>query len=102
MLVLCKNSTPLVAHGYVVFASLQMAQYLEDFKKFYVGKHSGRKLQWQHSLGQCVLKSSFPQGEKEIQVSLFQTLVLLLFNSVDVLTYLDIREQTGLGGEEIR
>jgi len=79
-----------------------MAQYLEDFKKFYISKHSGRKLQWQHSLGQCVLKSSFPQGEKELQVSLFQTLVLLLFNSVDVLTYLDIREQTGIGEEERR
>lgn len=38
----------------------EMVQYQEVFKKFYLGKHSGRKLQWQHNLGTVVLKSSFP------------------------------------------
>ena len=74
-----------------------MGNYLAAFKNFYVGKHNGRKLQWQPSLGHCVLKASMPHGEKELQVSLFQTLVLLLFNAVDSLTYTDIREQTGIG-----
>lgn len=31
------------------------------FTKFYLAKHSGRKLQWQPNLGHCVLKSHFPQ-----------------------------------------
>lgn len=95
-LTITRNSThftPLLLY----FPFLQMAKYLEEFKVFYISKHNGRKLQWQHSLGQCVLKSSFPHGEKELQVSLFQTLVLLLFNKVDGLTYLDIREQTAIG-----
>ncbi len=74
-----------------------MGKYLEAFKSFYICKHNGRKLQWQSSLGQCVLKAVLPQGEKELQVSLFQTLVLLLFNSVDSLTCMDIRDQTGIG-----
>lgn len=74
-----------------------MGKYLEAFKTFYIGKHNGRKLQWQPSLGQCVLKATMPQGEKELLVSVFQTLVLLLFNSVDLLTYTDIKEQTGIG-----
>ncbi|VDO94300.1 unnamed protein product [Soboliphyme baturini] len=38
---------------------LDMVEYLEVFKKFYLGKHSGRKLQWQYSLGQCLLKARF-------------------------------------------
>lgn len=29
------------------------------FANFYLAKHSGRKLQWQHSLGHCVLKANF-------------------------------------------
>jgi cullin-4 len=37
----------------------EMVQYQEVFKKFYLGKHSGRKLQWQPNLGHCVLKACF-------------------------------------------
>ena len=45
------------------------------------------------------LPPSFPlffpsQGEKELQVSLFQALVLLLFNSADKLSFTHIREVT--------
>lgn len=36
------------------------------------------------------------QGNKELQVSLFQALVLLLFNEVDELSYEDIRSQTSI------
>lgn len=61
------------------------------FNKFYLAKHSGRKLQWQPTLGHCVLKARFDQGQKELLVSLFQTLVLLLFNDVDVLTFEEIK-----------
>ncbi len=44
----------------------------EVFKKFYHGKYSGRKLQWQPNLGHCVLRAQFKQGPKELRVSLFQ------------------------------
>ena len=37
----------------------QMVHLQEVFKKFYLGKHSGRKLQWQPTLGHCVLKAEF-------------------------------------------
>ncbi len=75
----------------------QMSEYLECFKKFYLGKHSGRKLQWQPSLGNCVLKASFKHGDKDLVVSLSQTLVLLLYNSTDELNYVEIKEATGVG-----
>jgi len=38
----------------------EMIQYQEMFKRFYLVKHSGRKLQWQPNLGHCVLKANFP------------------------------------------
>ncbi len=31
------------------------------FKTFYLGKHSGRKLQWQSTLGHCVLKAELKE-----------------------------------------
>lgn len=61
------------------------------FNKFYLAKHSGRKLQWQPTLGSCVLTSRFEHGSKEFLVSLFQALVLLLFSDHDVLTFNEIK-----------
>ena len=48
----------------------EMVKYQEIFKRFYLSKYSGRKLQWQPSLGHCVLKADFSAGKKELQVSL--------------------------------
>lgn len=36
-----------------------LAEYQEIYSKFYMSRHSGRKLQWQSSLGHCVLKAYF-------------------------------------------
>jgi len=79
-----------------------MCQYREAFKTFYLSKHSGRRLQWQPSLGHCVLKASFPHGDKELQVSLFQSLVLLLFNSTDKQSFTYIKEATSIEDGELR
>lgn len=66
------------------------------FSKFYLAKHSGRKLQWQPTLGHCVLRAHFIQEKKELQVSLFQVLVLLLFNEGDNLSIEEIRTATNI------
>ncbi|KAI0229165.1 Cullin-4B [Lamellibrachia satsuma] len=80
----------------------QMAQYQEIFKKYYLGKHSGRKLQWQPTLGHCVLKADFTTGRKELQVSLFQTLCLLMFNDIDEFLFEDIKNATQIEDGELR
>nr|CAG4647689.1 EOG090X01NX [Moina brachiata] len=80
----------------------EMVSYQEVFKGFYLGKHSGRKLQWQPTLGLCVLKAAFPQGQKELQVSLFQTLVLLLFNEAEELLFEDIKAATNIEDSELK
>jgi cullin-4 len=76
-----------------------MANSQEVFKNFYMSKHNGRRLMWQNNLGHCVVKATFPKGKKELLVSLFQTVVLLLFNDRkrDRLTYNEIKELTNIG-----
>lgn len=69
----------------------QLLELQSVFNKFYLAKHSGRKLQWQPTLGHCVLKAQFDAGPKDLQVSLFQALVLLLFNDLDTLTFEEIK-----------
>ncbi|KAB1267570.1 Cullin-4A [Camelus dromedarius] len=80
----------------------EMVKLQEVFKAFYLGKHSGRKLQWQTTLGHAVLKAEFKEGKKEFQVSLFQTLVLLMFNEGDGFSFEDIKVATGIEDGELR
>lgn len=50
-------------------------------------------------MGSCVLTANFPKGRKEISVSLFQAIVLMLFNDTTNLTlaYSYIANKTKLG-----
>uniref|UniRef100_A0A8D1J8A1 Cullin-4A n=2 Tax=Sus scrofa TaxID=9823 RepID=A0A8D1J8A1_PIG len=80
----------------------EMVKLQEVFKTFYLGKHSGRKLQWQTALGHAVLKAEFKEGKKEFQVSLFQTLVLLMFNEGDGFGFEEIKAATGIEDSELR
>jgi cullin-4 len=82
---------------------VEMVKALDRFKGFYTTKYSGRTLQWQHSLDQCTLRANFPKGRKELAVSLYQALVLLLFNGLESgakLGFRDIVAQTLIGEAE--
>uniref|UniRef100_A0A8C6PEQ3 Cullin-4A n=1 Tax=Nothobranchius furzeri TaxID=105023 RepID=A0A8C6PEQ3_NOTFU len=80
----------------------EMVKLQEVFKLFYLSKHSGRKLQWQPTLGHSVLKAEFKEGKKELQVSLFQTLVLLMFNEGEDFGMEEIRTATGIEEMELK
>lgn len=72
---------------------------IDDFELHYKSKHTGRKLDWKHALAHCQMKASFNKGSKELVVSSFQAVVLLLFNGLgedDKLTYAHILSETGL------
>ncbi|XP_044753877.1 cullin-4B-like [Coccinella septempunctata] len=81
---------------------VEFISYQELFQKFYSINHSGRKLLWQPNLGYCILKADFENGKKELQVSLFQTLILLLFNASVELTYIEIKDLTNLDEKELK
>ncbi|XP_041357588.1 cullin-4A-like isoform X2 [Gigantopelta aegis] len=80
----------------------EMILFQEIFKKFYLGKHSGRKLQWQPTLGHCVLKATFSSARKELQMSLFQSLCLLLFNDGNEFSYEHIKKATAIEDSELK
>ncbi|KAH7041036.1 Cullin family protein [Microdochium trichocladiopsis] len=85
-----------------------VASQVEQFDKYYVNKHTGRRLTWKHSLAHCVVKARFNKGPKELLVSAYQAVVLTLFNQVEgrggdneVLTYQQVSEGTGLTGGDL-
>lgn len=89
-----------------VIIPAEMSKATETFSQFYESRNQGRKLQWAHSLGTTSLMVQFAKaGEKELLVSTFQTVILLLFNSIpegSKLNYEQIREQTGLEDKELK
>jgi cullin-4 len=81
----------------VVPANVKKA--IDDFELHYKSKHSGRKLDWKHALAHCQMRATFGKTTKELVVSSFQAVVLLLFNAVaegEHLTYSHILNESGL------
>lgn len=79
---------------------------IDSFSKFYLEKHTGRKLSWQTSAGAAELKASFGKAPKynrhELCVSTYQMCILLLFNTEDTLTLGQIRSRTHIPDMELR
>lgn len=81
----------------------ELSNLQEKFTDFYKKKYSGRNLQWQPGLGHCLVKGIIDSNNiKEFQVSLYQTLVLLLFNNKDEISYEDIYESTKIDENELK
>ncbi|KAL0564671.1 hypothetical protein V5O48_017372 [Marasmius crinis-equi] len=70
--------------------------------KYYQKRHPKRKLTWDHSLGTMTLKGRFKAAPKELSVSLYQGVVLLLFNDNAELGYEEIRDATLLNDDDLR
>lgn len=79
---------------------------IDLFAKFYLEKHTGRKLTWQTSAGSAELRATFGQPSKlnrhELCVSTYQMCILLLFNDDDSLTLGQIRTKTHIPDMELR
>lgn len=74
-------------------------QSMDRFEAHYKAKHSGRKLDWKHALAHCQVKAKFPRGSKELVVSFFQAIILLLFNGLKPDEHVDynyLKEASGL------
>ncbi|KAL4887389.1 hypothetical protein BJY04DRAFT_204342 [Aspergillus karnatakaensis] len=83
----------------------EIATAISAFENHYNTKYNGRKLAWKHQLAHCQLRARFPKGDKELVVSSFQAIVLLLFNDIPeggTLTYRQIKEATTLTDQELK
>jgi len=74
-----------------------MQKELDSFAAFYNEKHQGHKLEWNYALGTVSLRARFAAGQKELSVSLYQAVVLLLFNDMEEIPFSDVKLHTGIG-----
>ena len=78
-----------------------MQDELTKYTTFYKAKHQGHKLDWDHALGTVSLRAHFAAGEKELSVSLYQAVVLLLFNDAEEVGFGEIRTLTRIGASRV-
>ena len=81
----------------------ELLAHQNNFESYYQSKYKGRRIAWQYSLGNCIVKASFPKqpAGKELIINLCQTLVLLCFQYDDGpdgkgLTIDEIMKKTGI------
>ncbi|KAI9376243.1 Cullin [Aspergillus egyptiacus] len=81
----------------------------QSFEKFYLDKHSGRKLSWQPSMGTADIRATFQRSNgktqrHELNVSTYAMIILLLFNDVptgEFLTFEDIQARTRIPDNDL-
>ncbi|KAJ3517835.1 hypothetical protein NLJ89_g253 [Agrocybe chaxingu] len=95
-MVLQRSAWPFSVQKHSVDLPPAMQVELTKYGEFYKEKHSGHVLDWDHSLGTMTLKAWFKPGMKELSVSMYQGLVLLLFNDAIEISFKDIKEQTNM------
>merc|ERR1719498_1127467 len=61
------------------------------FERFYLAKHTGRRLSWQPNHGTADIKANLGKSKHELNVSTYQMCILMLFNTHQSLTYQEIR-----------
>ncbi|OAP61970.1 hypothetical protein AYL99_04173 [Fonsecaea erecta] len=83
-------------------------QVRQRFQKFYLDKHTGRKLTWMPGLGDADMRATFTNGGKtrryELNVSTYAMVILMLFNDLppgEYLTFEQIAAETNIPKSEL-
>mmetsp|Transcript_12615 Transcript_12615/g.27405 ORF Transcript_12615/g.27405 Transcript_12615/m.27405 type:complete len:629 (-) Transcript_12615:200-2086(-) len=84
---------------------------MDRFQKYYLTTYTGRKLSWQTFTGSAEIRATLPpiKGSKksnarrhDLSVTTYQMCILVLFNTQDVLTLKQIRDETHIPEDELR
>lgn len=102
VLVLTAGAWPLPQAASTAFnIPLELERCIPTFQDFYHSRHSGRKLTWLYHFSRGDVRLTYLPKRYELQLTVYQVAVLLLFNSEDSLSFAQIRQQTQLGEHEL-
>ena len=87
----------------------QIERIKQGFQKYYLDKHSGRRLTWQANMGTADIRAYFPEMKgtkktRELNVSTYAMVILLLFNDLPSgasLTCEEIQDKTNIPINEL-
>lgn len=80
----------------------QLTASCEKYKRFYLNRHSGHKLEWRYDQGQAEVSVDFNAAtRKALVVSTYQMMIMLVFNSFKRVTLKQVLDITGIPRAEI-
>ncbi|EIN13362.1 Cullin-4B [Punctularia strigosozonata HHB-11173 SS5] len=100
--VIQRSSWPFTARTKDAVLPTRMQESLEGYLTFYKNKHKNQKLDFDHALGTATMTARFDKGKKELTLTLYQAIVLLLFNDETELSYERIRDSTAMDPTELK
>lgn len=80
----------------------EISRCCDEFKKFYLGKHNGRRITWQTNMGTGEIKANYANSKHFMTCSTYQICIMLLFNEHDTLSFLDIQAATGIAAPDLK
>ncbi|CAO1622432.1 unnamed protein product [Sympodiomycopsis kandeliae] len=101
-LVLANGFWPLTAPTSDFSIPTELLSTYSGFERFYQSKHSGRKLTWLWQLAKTDLSTNYLSQKHIFTTSVYQTAILLQFNSADSQTYKDLQSSTGLNDASLK
>jgi len=84
------------------FLPPQLRKCCDEFQKFYLSGHNGRKMIWMSNLGNGEVSAIYDGRKYELFVNTYQICILLLFNSRDTMTLSEIQHATGINPTELK
>jgi len=102
VLILTAGAWPVAQGAATTFnIPMELEKCIPAFQDFYNSRHSGRKLSWLYHLSRGDLKMTYLPKRYELQLTVYQVAVLLLFNEALSLSFADIFQQTQLNEAEL-
>ncbi|KIK63142.1 hypothetical protein GYMLUDRAFT_41464 [Collybiopsis luxurians FD-317 M1] len=83
----------------------QLLDAQKPFERFYLSRHSGRRLTWQSSLGNADVRVAFKSRKHDVNVTTSALVILLLFEELgeeEFLTYEEIQQATALDHADLQ
>ncbi|KAI9184431.1 hypothetical protein H9P43_003484 [Blastocladiella emersonii ATCC 22665] len=99
--VLTSAMWPVTADGAKCVYPAVLAGVIKEFETFYASKHTSRTLTWLPQLGTADVAAYYKQ-KKELSVTTYAMVVLLLFNRADAWKYEDLVQETGIPEPELK
>ncbi|TIB95913.1 Cullin-domain-containing protein [Wallemia mellicola] len=103
--VLTASYWPISAQVNTCTLPAEMMRLQQQYERFYLQRHSGRRMLWQVTQGSVDLKVEFQNRKYEINVSTLAAIILLLFENVDDeewVSYQDIMNATNIAEGELK
>ncbi|KAI8980202.1 Cullin-domain-containing protein [Trametes punicea] len=105
VIVMTSTFWPMVHSAASCIFPAQLISASKSFERFYLSRHSGRRLTWQPSLGNADVRVQFKSRKHDLNVSTFALVILLLFEDIlddQFLTYEEIRNATSIPEVELK